>query len=387
MNIRSDITLNRERLAHHINRVVDGTLERERIVGCVIAIACDGDVVYRRAAGHADRARALPMQESAIFRLASLTKPIISATALAMVERNLLRLDDPLTNWIPEFRPRFEGREPVISIRHLMTHTSGLSYGFSPYEPSYKELNVSNGLDQPGLSIEEALGRLASTPLLFEPGSAWNYSLSTDVLGEVLARAGRASLPELVARFVTGPLGMVDTAFHVADRRRLTTAYADGMPRPEPMTDPCDVSSSTGIVQFSPSRILDQKSYASGGAGMAGTASDFLALLEVIRCGGAPILCDESAKALTTRALPPQVHLPELGWTFSLGVAVLENPKISRTPHCAGTWRWGGAYGHDWFVDPGRNLTAVTLTNTALEGDDGAFPKVLRDAIYYSMTS
>jgi CubicO group peptidase (beta-lactamase class C family) len=384
-----------DRLARFVDQVIDGALARERIVGTVVLISIDGDVVLRRAAGFADREAGRTMTEDAIFLLASVTKPIVSAAALAMSERGMLGLDDPVTTWLPRFRPRLKnGSEPVITVRHLLTHTSGLDYGVGAESKLYSDAKISNGLDMPGLEMDEAMSRLASVPLLFEPGTAWNYSLSTDVLGAVMDRASGTSLPEIVSRLVTTPLGMTDTGFSVTNMGRLVACYVDGMPRAVRMSDSQNVTNPQGVWRFSPKRILDPKSYPSGGAGMAGTAADVLALLEAIRSGGSPILNQNSARAFATNALPESLAYTERGWTwgergwtFGLGASVLHDPSITRTTHEKDTWHWGGAYGHEWFVNPARRLSVVSFTNTAFEGVQGTYPIDLRDAIYYALTS
>jgi CubicO group peptidase (beta-lactamase class C family) len=378
----------RARLTRYLNQVIDGALARERIVGTVVLVSVDGKIVYRRAAGWADREARRPMAEDTIFRLASVTKLIVSSAAVGMVESGQIALDDPITKWLPEFRPRLvTGEQPEISIRQLLTHTAGLDYGFQPGGGVYRRAGISNGLDQPGLSMEEALRRLASVSLLFAPGAAWNYSLATDVVGAVLARAAGSSLPEIVRQRVTAPLDMADTEFAARDIDRLATPYADAMPRPVVMEDPHDVPFPTGVVRFSPSRILNPQSYPSGGAGMAGTAGALLKLLEAIRCDGGQIVNANSARLLTTNALPDNVSFVEPGWTYGLGAIVLRDSSIARTPHETGTWRGGGAYGHEYFVNPRRNLSMVMFSNTACEGTAGAYPMDLRDAAYYALTT
>ena len=120
---------------------------------------------------------------------------------------------------------------------------------------------------------------------------------------------------------------------------------------------------------------------------MVGTAADFLTFLEAIRLGGNPLLRAEGLRGLTNNALNEHITFPELGWTFSFGAAVLQNPTIARTPHDLGTWRWGGVYGNDWFVNPVRKLSVVSFSNTSFEGDGGPYPSDLRDAIYYALSS
>jgi CubicO group peptidase (beta-lactamase class C family) len=351
-----------------------------------VLVAVDGELIYHRAAGYADREAERPMREDTICRLASVTKTIVSATALALIDANRLAFDVPITEWLPTFRPKLlDGREPIITVNHLLSHTAGLDYGFQP-NAQYRTANISTGLDMPGLSMDEALQRLASVPLLFEPGTAWKYSLATDVLGAVIARAGGAPLPDIVRDLVTAPLNMIDTDFYVSDINHVAVPYADGMPRPLRMNDPHVVPTPGGVLRFSPSRLFDRQSYPSGGAGMVGTAKDFLALLESIRRGGAPILSARSARALATKALPDGIAYVEPGWSFSLGAAVLCDLATARTPHDLGTWRWGGAYGNDWFVNPTRKLSVVSFSNTSYEGDGGVYPIDIRDAVYYALT-
>jgi CubicO group peptidase (beta-lactamase class C family) len=372
-------------LKTRLDAVIDRAIGEERIVGTVVLVAEDGQVIYRRAAGFADRENGVPVWEDTVFRFASLTKAIVSVAALALVEQACLRLDSPVTEWIPSFRPRFSDEEQsVITVRHLMTHTSGLTYGFMELPDSkFHQAGVSDGLDQPGLSMEENLRRIASVPLNHTPGRRWNYSVATDVLGEVIARCAGTPLPDLVERLVTGPLGMRDTSFRVGDGVTLAKPYGDGEPCPVPMEEPHRILFGRSAVLYSPARAFDTASFPSGGGGMVGTAPDFLVFLEALRTGGVPLLKPESVEALTTNAIGDlRVNAVGPGWGFGLGVAVLKDPVLAETPESAGTWRWGGAYGHSWFVDPARRLSVVALTNTAIAGMNGPYPDGIRDAVY-----
>jgi CubicO group peptidase (beta-lactamase class C family) len=376
-------------LGHRLDPVIDLALARENIVGTVLLVAVDGERVYSRAAGFADRESGTQVREDTIFRLASVTKLVVSCAALVMIDRRMIGLEEPIARWLPGFRPKLDdGREPAITIRHLLTHTAGLDYPFKS-SGTYQASGISCGLDMPGLPMHEAMRRLASVPLVFEPGNAWRYSLATDVLGAVLERVAETPLPDVVRHLVTQPLGMFDTDFTVRgdSLERLAVPYADDLQHPLRMNDPHEVLGPDGPVRFSPSRIFDPESYPSGGAGMAGTASDILRLLETVRCNGAPILSAAAARSLTTDALPGGIDIGLPGWGFGLGVAVLRDPEVARTPHDAGTWRWSGAYGHDWFVNPSRRLSVVSFTNTAFAGCDGAYPLAVRDAIYSALTS
>ena len=371
-----------------VERAVKAAIDGKRIVGAVVLVARDGKVVSRSAIGLNDREAGTPMREDAIFRLASLTKPIVAATALAQIERGLYGLDDPVTRFLPDFRPRLaDGSIPTITIRHLLTHTAGLQYRFTlPPGSHYHVADVSDGLDDNDLPIEENLRRIASVPLAFAPGSGWHYSLAIDVLGTIAARVHGATLADAVAHYVTGPLAMAETGFSTKSPERLAVPYADGVPEPVRMTDPhhvIPVGMENGIV-FSPSRILRPHAYQSGGGGMAGTASDYLKFLEALRTGGAPILKPETVAMASRNQVGdlPREEPGDVGWRWGLLSAVLDDPVRAATPQTPGTLQWGGAYGHTWFIDPAERLSAVILTNTALEGVTGAFPGEVRDAIY-----
>ncbi len=375
-----------DKLQNTLDAVLDEAVRAKQIVGSVVLVSRAGQRVYARAAGFADREAGRPMALDTIFRWASLTKPLVAVATLALAEKGLISLDDPVTRFLPDFRPKLEnGEMPVITIRHLITHTSGLAYGFfEPGDGPYHLANVSDGMDRPGLSIEENLRRILSVPLARTPGSGWAYSVGTDVVGAVLARAAGKTLPALIQDLVTGPLGMSDSGFVVTDRARLATPYGDGLPEPARMGTHHLVSFFEGKLSFAPDRMFDPASYPSGGGGMSGTAGDFLRFLEAVRQGGAPILSERSVQQLAT--IKPgdfEVLLP--GWRWPLGWAVLEDPSQTFTPQTPGTWLWGGVYGNSWFVDPARELSVVMLSNTAIAGMMGPFPDAVRNAIYASI--
>ncbi|MGO4836878.1 serine hydrolase domain-containing protein, partial [Rhizobiaceae sp. 2RAB30] len=286
--------------------------------------------------------------------------PMVSAAALALAEQGVLQLDDPVEKFIPAFRPRLaDGSAPTITIRHLMTHTSGLAYGFAQgADGPYLRAGVSDGLDTPGRSIDDNIARIVSVPLSYAPGSNWAYSVATDVLGEVMARAGGAALPDLVDKLVATPLGMKDTAFAVRDRSRLARAYADDAAGPVPMAAHHRVPYGDGAISFAPDRTFDPSSFASGGAGLNGTAREVLSFLEALRMGGGPVIGRESVEALGTDAIDG-IDTAMPGWGWGLGFAVLRDPAAGMTPQSVGTWRWGGVYGHSWFVDRAAGLSMV----------------------------
>jgi CubicO group peptidase (beta-lactamase class C family) len=374
-------------LQNRVAACLEKTVAEDRLVGGVVLVARGDEVFIQVAAGLADREAGRPMTLDTIFRYSSVTKPIVATAAMALVERGAINLDDPVTRWLPSFRPKLpNGDEPRIEVRHLLTHTAGLTYALlQPASGSYQTAGVSDGLDQPGLPMSEELGRLASVPLVYPPGTAWGYSLAYDVLGEVIARAAGATLPDVVADLVTGPLAMQDTGFAVTDPQRLATPYANDAP-PRRMMDPDVVPFAPGTagIRYSPSRIFNPQSFPSGGAGMAGTAPDFLKLLNALRSDGAPILDSATVAQMRSNQIG-QLRIttePNPAWGFGFGAAVLVDSTLADTPQAVGTWKWGGVYGHHWYVDPVKRLAVVAMTNTALEGMIGGFVGELMSAVY-----
>ncbi|MGG6897716.1 serine hydrolase domain-containing protein [Rhizobium sp. BR 315] len=371
-------------VATGVDAAIDSALADKRLVGAVVLVARDGELAYARAAGLADRENKMAMQEDTIFRLASVTKPIVAITAIRLVEHGRIGLDDPITKWLPDFRPRLpDGAEAVIRIRHLLTHTSGLGYPFAEGQDGpYHRAGVSDGLDTPGRSLDDNLKRLASAPLLFAPGESWRYSLAMDVLGGIIEKETGGALGDAVADLVMKPLGLFDTAFSVRDRSRLAAAYVNGAPEPQRMGDEAIVPILDGTIRFVPDRIFDPASYHSGGGGMAGTAGDVLAILETVRKGGAPLLSADTVKIMMTDQAGGNMQTQQAGFGFGYGWSVVADPVVAQVPFSPGTIKWGGVYGHSWFVDAEKGLTVVALTNTTLEGMWGQFTTDLAKAIY-----
>jgi CubicO group peptidase (beta-lactamase class C family) len=369
-------------LAARLDPIVDAALAEQRIAGAVVLVARKGELAYARAAGQADVEAGRPMAQDTIFRASSLTKPIVTAAFLSLVEDEVMGLDDPVIRWLPDFQPKFQGQVPTITLRQLLTHTAGLSYGFmQPDGGPYLKLGVSDGMDQPGLGFAEELARVTEAGLFYPPGAAWLYSVGLDVLGAAIEAATGRSLAQVVAERVTGKLGMADTGFSVTDRDRLAKAYADGPP-PVPMgaTHTVPFAELSGI-KFAPDRIFDPGSFPSGGAGMACTAPDFLRFLEAIRMGGRPVVSQATASAMMTNQTGAHLIVTSgPGWGFGFGGAVLLDPEPSASPLPAGAWVWGGVYGHSWFVDPDAEQTFVLMSNTSTEGMSGQLSRDLQAA-------
>ena len=355
-------------LQDRLDAVIDAALGA-RIVGCVVLVQQGGVGVYARAAGFADREAGRAMGLDAVFRLASVTKPVVAACALWMVDLGLLGLDDLVADHLPGFRPVGpDGTVGLMRVRHLLTHTSGLHYGGTGH--------YSRGMSGPLLAFDENLARIGAEPLVFTPGSAWEYGVSIDVLGGVLAAINGSDLAGVVARYVTGPLAMVDSLFGVSDAGRLAQPYQDGPPPLRMEGEVVVVGRDGGVTPFSVPRIFDACAPQSGGAGMAGTAGDVMRLLEALRG-------DFLSGGLRDEAWANQVGgMREGGKGFGYLGAVTLDPAAAGTAMPVGAVDWGGAWGHNWVVERQSGTVIVVCTNTLFEGCNGAFREEVVEAVF-----
>lgn len=372
-------------LAEAVSAAVGSALDERRVVGGVFVVLRAGEELVRHPFGLADREAGTPMTATSVFRLSSLTKPVVTAAALRAVAEGEVDLGSPVTRWLPSFRPALaSGDRPPITLHQLLTHTSGLGYSFGqPPDGPYNVLGVSSGLDRTGVTFAQELELIAAAPLSFPPGTAWQYSVGIDVAGAVLEAALGEPLPGLVSALVTSPLGMTATSF-AAPSTGLVTPYADGTP-PVRMAEGQRVPLNEGMMPlvFSPARAFDPVSFPSGGAGMNGTADDLVRLLEAVRTRAVP-----GAAAMTTNQIGPlRTDVEDNGGAtaFGYGGSVLMDPVRARSPESPGTWSWGGVWGHLWWVDPVHALTAVLMTNTAVEGLEGRLATDLHAAVYAAL--
>lgn len=368
-------------ISTRVSSLIDRVIEEERITGAVVLVYQDGKPILEKASGFADREAGVSARLDTIFRFASVTKPIVAATALAMIEKGLFGLDDTVSHHLPWFRPKApDGREAPITIRHLLTHTSGLLY-----DPALELLpegqRMTLGLGNTDLSLEENFSRHNGIPLAFEPGSRWAYSFATDILGGVIATVHGDTLEAAVVHHVAGPLGMSDARFHVTDTSRLAVPYADHPGRPVRMPEPwVSADEENWRTVFSPTRIFNPRAFQSGGAGMAGTAQDVMRLLEMLRTDGGGFLSPTTACAALSNQIGDIDGEP--GYRFTFVGGLVTDPEAAQTVLPKGAIQWGGVYGNTWFIDPAEKLTIVSLTNNALEGCNGAYPEMLRSAVY-----
>lgn len=379
-----------------LNQALQQFIDRETLVGAVVLVAQRGRVVYAGAKGWANRETGVAMTRGTGFRLASLTKLLTSVAALRLCELGTLALDAPITRWLPGFRPRLpDGSAPAITLAQLLCHTAGFGYGFEMgLDNAYDRAGVSDGMDLSALTAAEHLRRLASVPLLHAPGTAWRYSLATDVVGFILEQATGQPLPAVIAECVTRPLGMNDTAFEPPPDLPLAQAYRDprgAETRPARMDGDDWIDLPTGRLRLSTRRAYARGMWPAGGVGMVGTADDYLKLLESLRLGGSPLLSSASTRLLlgnaldsafcqAAGALPVGERGP--GWGFGLAPLLITDPQLARQPQGAGTWSWCGVYGNHYWVDPQAGISFVALTNTGVAGAWGDFADSMISTLY-----
>ncbi len=332
----------------------------------------------------ADLESQTPMTPTTVFRLASVTKPVIAVVTMHLVEQGTLDLTSPITRWLPDFRPALaDGSTPDITVDHLLTHTAGLSYRMhEPPGSDYDTLRVSDGLDRTSLTLQDNLARIGQAQLRSVPGTEFRYSVAYDVLGGVIEAATGSTLPRAVHEIVSGPLQLHSFDFAVGERAQVATAYSDGL---SPITDE-PISNDVNVVRYSPERIFDRSQWPSGGAGAAASAPDVLRFLNTVALGGAPILHSSTVTEMYAARIGRQLT-PAVRDSFARGWAVTSPDTSPLYGLPLDAVHWGGAYGHSWAIDPATRTVVVALTNTTPEGTSGAFPSDVARAAFLDLAS
>lgn len=371
------VGLSSERL-DRLHKGMQAFVDRREAGGTVTLIARDGKIADLHASGFQDVENRTPMRTDTIFRIASMSKPITSVAVMMLEEEGRLLLTDPVSKFIPAFKGQrvvAEGGTTVparrdITIRDLLTHRSGLSYGFlngGPVGEAYRREGVTDGLSTTSMTLQEAIDKLAAQPLMAQPGSAWNYSLSDDVLGRVVEVASGTTYDRFLRERIFVPLGMTDTAFEVADAKwsRLATVYSpDGAGGIRPMKDP----ETFGNATMSPlASYKTGKKYFSGGAGLTSTARDYAQFAQMLLNGGVlngvRLLSPKTIELMTanhTSDVPP-AGLIGAGAHFGLGFRVVNDIAATQTQGSVGLYGWLGIYGTSFWVDPKEHLVAVVM--------------------------
>ena len=372
-----------------------------------------GKVVHSAVQGFADVERKVPVKDDTIFRIYSMTKPITSVAFMMLVEEGRVALDEPVHKYIPEWKnlsvfmggmpslgskpppvPQFITRPVVrpMQIVDLLRHTSGLTYGFqnrSMVDGAYRQMKIGE-VEKAG-TMQTMIEGLSKLPLEFSPGEAWNYSVSTDVLGYLVEVISGKPFEQFLKERIFDPLGMNDTGFHVPSAKadRLAACYsADGKGGKVLQDDP------------KTSSYLEAPSFVSGGGGLASTAADYLtfcrALVHNGEIGGVRLLSPKTLQLMTSNHLPGGKYLPEMsrslfseaaynGIGFGLGFSVTIDPAQTLIPGSNGEYSWGGAATTSFWIDPAEDLIAIFMTQVL---PSGAYPvrRELRTLIYSAIT-
>ncbi|MDJ0847794.1 MAG: serine hydrolase domain-containing protein [Myxococcota bacterium] len=374
------VGLSRERLQR-----IDRHLERRylapgKIAGALTLVARKGQVAYLSPLGEMDLARGKPMAEDTLFRIYSMTKPITSVALMMLYEHGLFQLDDPVHKLIPEWRDLRVYRlgkhpswvtdpcERPMSIRDLFIHTSGLTYGFmerTNVDHAYRRLGIGRESQK---NLREMVESLAEVPLEFSPGTRWNYSVSTDVLGYLVEVLSGMPLDEYYRSQIFEPLGMVDTAFQVPPEKlhRFAANYTRGRDKSLRLEDDPETSAFVKPVSFF-----------SGGGGLVSTAADYLRFCRMLLNGGeldgARILGRKTIELMTLNHLPEGRDLTELalggfaettyeGVGFGLGLSVQLDCAKSQLIGSPGEYAWGGAASTVFWIDPSEELIVIFMT-------------------------
>lgn len=364
-----DVGLSSERL-NRISATLKAHIEKGVIPGAVVLVARKGKIAYFESFGMRDLETSSPMQKDTIFQLYSMTKPITSVGLMMLHEQGRIYLGDPVSKYIPEFKEVKVGVESKdsatgvvalstvpaqreITIHDLLRHTSGLTYGFmgkSKINTMYKVAGVGS-YDQ---TLEEMVMKLCKLPLACQPGTRWNYSRSTDVLGRVIEIVSGMPLDKYLEKSILQPLQMNDTGFYV---------------KPEKI----EMVAKTGPKAKWPSRYATSPpKLLLGGQGLVSTAHDYMRFMQMLmnggQFGGVRLLGKNTVEYMTTDHLGSSIpkkgpaYFPGPGGGFGLGFAVREFPGVARVSGSVGDYSWTGAGGSNFFVNPREELCAVFMT-------------------------
>ena len=354
-----------------------------QLPGFLVTVARHGKLVHLGRYGHRNVEEGLPVEPGTRWRIYSMTKPITSVAAMMLYEEGAFELTDPITKWLPEFaetrvyvagsaqKPVTAPQTEPIRVWHLLTHTSGITYGFHhahPVDTLYRLRGYEWG-SPPGADNAEVSRQLAAMPLLFQPGSEWNYGMSTDVLGRLVEVIAGKPLDEVFQERVFGPLGMTETSFGL---------------RPEDDVDSLARLYGPGVVPM-PAAFEEAAhrtpAFLSGGGGLVSTAGDYLRFVEMLRRGGSLAEDPDAGRVLGSRTVAHMVrnHLPGgvdletygrplyaesplRGVGFGLGFSMVLDPARYGTVANIGDYSWGGAASTAFYVDPVEDLTVTFYT-------------------------
>lgn len=375
-----EVGLASERL-DRIGEAIQRSVDAGRIAGAVSLVARHGKIAYFKAFGMADREAKKPMRNDNIFRICSMSKPITTAAVMMLYEQGLFTLNEPVSDFIPEFKnmkvldPPFpldktsppgalvDAKRP-ITIFDLLTHTSGLTYPWNArLGKAYREAGIGTGLLQQEGSTGDSIKKLASLPLLFQPGDAWEYSLSDDVLGYLVERVSGMPFDRFIEERIFRPLGMKDSYFFLPEEKvpRLAAAYSYYPDKGLQLLPSGKVISEGDFAYSSDYPYRGPKSYFSGGGGLCSTAEDYYRFCQTMLNGGqldgTRILSRKSVELMSMNHT--QGKTDDLA--YGLGFGVTSEPRFLTELGSVGSYYWGGFFYTSFVIDPKEGLIAVFM--------------------------
>jgi len=379
------------RLDEHFAHLVDDG----RLPGYLVAVSRHGRVAHLTTYGERDREARLPVETDTLWRMYSMTKPVTSVAALILLEEGHFRLTDPVARFLPAFAnpqvyvggsgldTRTRPASQPLLIQHLLTHTAGLTFGFyhcHPVDDLYRGAGIESSVRE-GANLAETCDVYASLPLQFEPGTEWNYSVATNVLGRLIEVVCGQDLDAFLAERIFRPLGMDDAGFCVTDEQagRLAEMYGE--------TDQGGITPIAGLPLRGRPRFL------SGSGGLVATAHDYHRFMEMLRrrgeLDGTRLLSPATVDLMSSNHLPGGADIRtfgspiqrdpgKAGLGFGLGVSVVIDPEITQSPSSQGTFSWSGVATTTFWVDPRRDLTVQFLTQVRPTGSHTVVPDLRR---------
>lgn len=375
--------LSKERLSR-IRQVIQTEIDANRMPGAVVIVARQGKIVHADTIGFQDKDAGKPLKRDAIFRAYSMTKPMVSVLAMMLVEEGRLQLTDPMSKFFPQMAnlqvmlnpadPN-TAREPAkrpITVQDLLRHTSGLTYAeftrFASVKAAYTEAGLFSAevpMQALALTAEQQIEAFAKAPLLWQPGTTFDYSLSTDLLGRVLEKVSGQSLGALLDEKLIKPLGMKDTQFVVPASKAARIA------------EPLKLDPVTGGPAMAVLDITKPTGNESGGAGLSTTADDYLRFCQMLLNGGtldgrrylsrttvALMTADHLGPKVATPVQPGEVLMGVQGYTFGLGFMVRQGAGIAGVHGSEGEYAWGGVGGTFFWIDPKEQLIGLMMAQT-----------------------
>src|SRR5262245_61360208 len=376
-----EVGLSSERLAR-LGQALRVDVDKGRIPGAVVLIARRGRIASMQVVGFRDPAAREPMTPDAIFRIASMTKPMVTVAALSLYEEGRLLLTDPVSKYIPALRDRTVGLERTaarreMTIQDLMRHTSGLTYGNRGTTEIYKMYPQSSNDASLMLTMDEFIDTLAKAPLLHQPGAQWEYSLSTDVLGRVVEVVAGKPLQEVLSERIYRPLDMTDTSFLVPSDKRTRIA--------QPLPTHPDTGAEYKLANPAVPRKFD-----CGGGCAVSTARDYARFAQMLlnrgMLDGVRVLAPKTVELMTTDHLDGISRGAEYyagpGYTWGLGLAVREGGGGAPMMGSTGDYYWPGAFATYWWVDPKEQLVVVSMLQSPLGRH---YAQLLRALVYQAI--